>query len=60
MCSLQSVFDDILESTKCPECGTVGMVPDGDYDWSCPNCGYEGTLESEEDEDDEDDEDEWV
>ena len=42
--SIQSAYDEILEDTECPECGTQGMLPDGDLDWICPNCGYEGSL----------------
>lgn len=47
--SLQSVFDDILEDTRCPRCGTVGMLPNGGFDWICPNCDYEGSVEDDED-----------
>lgn len=42
--SIQSAYDEILEDTECPVCHTVGMMPDGDFDWVCPNCGYEGSL----------------
>ena len=45
--SIQSAYDEILEDTVCPVCGTVGMLPDGGYDWICPECGHEGTLEED-------------
>ena len=56
--SIQSSYDEILEDTRCPNCGTVGMVPNGGYDWECPNCGYEGTLEDDEEDEEETEEDE--
>lgn len=46
--SIQSNFDDLLESTECPECGHIGMNSIGGMDYECPNCGYEGTLEDDE------------
>ena len=49
--SLQSAYDEILEDTTCPMCGTVGMMPDGGFDWMCPECGYEGTLDDEDEDD---------
>lgn len=33
-------YDDI----ECPSCGSVGVVPDGDFDYTCLSCDYEGTL----------------
>ena len=45
--TVQSSFDEILESIVCPFCGTEGMISDGGYDYCCPNCDYEGTLEDE-------------
>lgn len=52
--SIQSAYDEILEDTACPQCHTVGMLPDGGLEYICPECGYEGSLdESEEDEDEE-------
>lgn len=47
--SLQSAYDDILEDMVCPICGHVGMDSDGGFDYSCPNCDYEGTLENDDD-----------
>lgn len=46
--SLQEAYDEMLEDTRCPKCGCVGMLPNGGFDWICPNCDYEGTLEDEE------------
>lgn len=43
--SLHSVYDEILEDTECPNCHKVGMLPDGGFDYVCPECGYEGSLE---------------
>lgn len=41
-------YDDIV----CPVCQHMGVLPNGGYDWICPECGYEGTLgEDEENED---------
>ncbi len=48
--SIQSAYDEMLEDQECPVCGTVGMLPNGGFDWVCPNCGHEGTFEMEEDE----------
>lgn len=45
--TLQSNYDDLIEDIECPECHTVGMLPDGGFDWICLNCGYEGGLEDE-------------
>lgn len=45
--SLQSSYDDILESFVCPICGTEGMISDGGYEYFCPNCGHEGSLEDD-------------
>lgn len=42
--SLQSTYDEILEDTECPVCHTIGMLPDGGFDWICPNCGHEGSV----------------
>lgn len=46
--SIQSDYDDILESTVCPECGHEGMLPNGGFDYECPICGYEGTIDCDE------------
>ena len=31
-------YDDII----CPVCQHMGVLPNGGYDWICPECGYEG------------------
>jgi len=48
--SIHSAYDEMLEDKKCPRCGTVGMLPNGGFDWECPECGCEGTFDDEEDE----------
>ena len=53
--NLHEAYDLILEDTTCPVCSCVGMLPDGDYDYLCPNCGYEGSLSDEDDEDEDED-----
>jgi uncharacterized Zn finger protein (UPF0148 family) len=45
--SIQSAYDEILEDTQCPNCGCVGMLPNGSFDYCCPNCDYEGSLEDD-------------
>lgn len=47
--NLHSAYDEILESIECPVCHTTGMLPDGGIDYICPECGYEGSLEDEND-----------
>ena len=42
---IQSAYDEILEETSCQNCGCVGMLPNGGFDYGCPECGHEGTLE---------------
>lgn len=42
-------YDDL----QCPNCGKFGMVSDGDLDWYCPKCHYEGSESNEPDEDEE-------
>lgn len=39
-----SAYDEMLEDMVCPECGCVGMLPNGSYEYSCPNCYYEGNM----------------
>ena len=41
-------YDDII----CPVCQHIGVLPDGGFDWVCPECGYEGSLNDEEYEED--------
>ena len=41
-------YDDII----CPVCQHIGVLPDGGFDWVCPECGYEGSLDDEEYEED--------
>lgn len=41
-------YDDII----CPFCQHIGVLPDGGFDWVCPECGYEGSLNDEEYEED--------
>lgn len=41
-------YDDIV----CPVCQHIGVLPDGGFDWVCPECGYEGSLDDEEYEED--------
>ena len=43
-------YDEII----CPACGHIGVLPDGGFDWICPECGYEGDILGEEDEENED------
>ncbi len=43
--TLNEAYDAIIEDTVCPNCLTIGMQPDGGFDWICPECGYEGSLE---------------
>lgn len=47
--SIQSAYDAMLEDMQCPnpDCGHVGMLPNGDFDWVCPECGCEGTFEDD-------------
>lgn len=45
--SIQSIYDDMLEDKVCPRCGHVGMVPDGGFDFYCPECDYEGSFEDD-------------
>ncbi len=56
--NLQSAYDEILEDIVCRMCGTRGMLPNGGFDYICPTCEYEGTLECD-DKDEFDDEDEF-
>ena len=42
---IQSAYDEIIEETSCPNGGCVGMLPNGGFDYVCPECGHEGTLE---------------
>lgn len=41
-------YDEIV----CDECGHVGVLPDGGFDWVCPVCGHEGSLEESDEYDD--------
>lgn len=50
--SIGSIVDSIFEDLQCPRCFHVGMDSDGDMDWICPNCGYEGSLEEPDYDDD--------
>lgn len=29
---------------ECDNCGNVGVIPDGDFSYICPLCGYDGTI----------------
>ena len=42
--SIGSAYDDILEDMVCPNCGHVGMDPDGGFEYTCPICDYSGSL----------------
>jgi tRNA(Ile2) C34 agmatinyltransferase TiaS len=44
---ITEAFDEILEDTVCPKCGTVGMNSIGSWDYECPNCDYEGSVEND-------------
>lgn len=44
-----SIID--YDEIDCPCCGHIGVLPDGDLDVICPECGYEFSLmDDEEDE----------
>ena len=45
--SIGSAYDAILEDMECPECGHVGMEANGGFEYICPNCDYEGSLEED-------------
>lgn len=45
-----SIID--YDEIDCPCCGHIGVLPDGDLDVICPECGYEFSLMDDE-------EDEW-
>ena len=55
--SIVSAYDEILEDMECPDCGHVGMDANGGFEYICPNCGYEGSLEEDFEDEDDDDED---
>ncbi len=42
--SIQSDYDDILETLLCPECGHEGLNNIGGGDVECPECSWEGLL----------------
>ena len=39
---MSSIID--YDEIDCPMCGHIGMLPDGDLDVICPECGYEYSL----------------
>lgn len=45
------------ESMECPVCGG-SLVPNGDFDVECVDCGYEGSLLGDEEDDEEEDDEE--
>lgn len=42
------MFD--YDEFECPNCGHLGVMPDGGYDYECSECGYEGSFIDDEDE----------
>lgn len=40
-------YEGLLEDTECHRCGNVGVEPDGGLDWVCPECGYKGSYDDE-------------
>ena len=42
------------DEQECRCCGHAGLLPNGDFDVLCPECGAEYSLVDEPDEDDED------
>lgn len=36
------------DELECPNCGHIGLLPNGDFDVECPSCDYEGSLSDEE------------
>lgn len=29
---------------ECDRCGHIGVLPDGGFDYICPECDYEGSM----------------
>ena len=44
---MESLID--YDEYECDRCGHIGVIPDGDLDYICPECDYEGSLYDNED-----------
>ena len=40
--NMASMID--YDEYECDNCGKVGVIPDGGFDYICSSCGYEGTI----------------
>lgn len=45
--NMASMID--YDEYECDNCGKVGVIPDGGFDYICSSCGYEGSLYDDED-----------
>lgn len=45
-----SAYDELLESSVCPNCGHEGLLPNGTGWCECENCGWDGPIPGSSDE----------